>query len=160
MSQKKKRESALGRGLDALIRTQPVEEPEEKEQDVESETPAEEEKPTQRKTLPAKKTRKPAKTSRKTPEKAQKPKAPKAKKEPETASEDFNVDSQLLEEVMAEVAKNPRISLWSAKSAAVLRYLRKTKPAFSISKEASALIEDAVKEKYPDLWEIFEGEGL
>lgn len=168
MSQKKKRESALGRGLDALIRTQPVEEPEEKGQDVESETPAEEEKPTQRKTSPSKKTRKPSKTSgrstaktaRKTPEKAQKPKIPRPKKEPETAAEDFNVDSHLLEEVMAEVAKNPRISLWSAKSAAVLRYLRKTKPAFSISKEASALIEDAVKEKYPDLWEIFEGEGL
>ncbi|SCG86906.1 hypothetical protein [Methanobacterium congolense] len=168
MSQKKKRESALGRGLDALIRTQPVEEPGEKEQDVESEIPAEEEKPTQRKTPPAKKTRKPSKTSgrstaktaRKSPEKAQKPKIPRPKKKPETAAEDFNVDSQLLEEVMAEVAKNPRISLWSAKSAAVLRYLRKTKPAFSISKEASALIEDAVKEKYPDLWEIFEGEGL
>lgn len=171
MSQKKKRESALGRGLDALIRTQPVEEPEtleEDEKNIKTETFVEEEKTLKKKTLPAKKTQKPAKTSgrstaktaRKTPEKAQKPKIPKPKKEPETAAEDFNVDSQLLEEVMAEVAKNPRISLWSAKSAAVLRYLRKTKPAFSISKEASALIEDAVKEKYPDLWEIFEGEGL
>jgi len=168
MSQKKKRESALGRGLDALIRTQPVEEPEEKEQDVRIETPAEEEKPTQRKTSPPKKTRKPSKTSGrstaktagKTPERAQKPKTTRPKKEPKSTTEDFSVDSQLLEEVMAEVAKNPRISLWSAKSAAVLRYLRKTKPAFSISKEASALIEDAVKEKYPDLWEIFEGEGL
>lgn len=170
MSQKKKRESALGRGLDALIRTQPVEEPEmpEEGEDVEPETPEEEEKPTPRKTPPAKKTRKPAKTSgrstakaaRKTPEKAQKPKTPRAKKEPKSTVEDFSVDSQLLEEVMAEVAKNPRISLWSAKSAAVLRYLRKTKPAFSISKEASALIEEAVKDKYPDLWELFEGEGL
>ena len=168
MSQKKKRESALGRGLDALIRTQPVEEPETPEDDEEDiETTLEGEKPLQRKSSSAKKTRKPAKTSGRSSarttlktEKAQKPKTSRPKKEPKPTTEDFNVDSQLLEEVMAEVAKNPRISLWSAKSAAVLRYLRKTKPAFSISKEASALIEDAVKEKYPDLWEIFEGEGL
>ena len=65
-----------------------------------------------------------------------------------------------MERVMLEVGKNPRISLWSAKSAAVLRYLKNTKPAFSISKEASALIEAAVKDKYPDLWELFEKEGL
>ena len=170
MSQKKKRESALGRGLDALIRTQPVEEPEtpeDDEEDIETETTVEEEKPLQRRNSSAKKTRKPAKTSGRSSarstlktEKAQKTKTSRPKKEPKPTTEDFSVDSQLLEEVMAEVAKNPRISLWSAKSAAVLRYLRKTKPAFSISKEASALIEDAVKEKYPDLWEIFEGEGL
>jgi cell division septum initiation protein DivIVA len=167
MSQKKKRESALGRGLDALIRTQPVEEPETPGDDEEDiETTLEEENPLQRKNSSAK-NRKPAKTSGRSSarttlktENAQKPKTSRPKKEPKPMTEDFNVDSQLLEEVMAEVAKNPRISLWSAKSAAVLRYLRKTKPAFSISKEASALIEDAVKEKYPDLWEIFEGEGL
>ena len=58
--------------------------------------------------------------------------------------------------MILEVHKNPRISLWSAKSAAVLRLLKKTKPEFSISKEASALIEEAVKNKYPDLWEVFE----
>lgn len=169
MSQKKKRESALGRGLDALIRTQPVEEPEtpgDDEEDIETETTVEGEKPLQRKSSSAKK-RKPTKTSGRSSarttlktKKAQKSKTSRPKEEPKPTTADFNVDSQLLEEVMAEVAKNPRISLWSAKSAAVLRYLRKTKPAFSISKEASALIEDAVKEKYPDLWEIFEGEGL
>ncbi len=62
----------------------------------------------------------------------------------------------MVENVILEVHKNPRISLWSAKSAAVLRLLKKTKPEFSISKEASALIEEAVKNKYPDLWEVFE----
>jgi len=67
-----------------------------------------------------------------------------------------NVEDTLVENVILEVRKNPRISLWSAKSAAVLRLLKKTKPEFSISKEASALIEDAVKDKYPDLWEVFE----
>ncbi|MGB8233984.1 MAG: AAA family ATPase, partial [Methanobacterium sp.] len=66
------------------------------------------------------------------------------------------VDQTLVENVILEVRKNPRISLWSAKSAAVLRLLKKTKPEFSISKEASALIEEAVKDKYPELWEEFE----
>jgi signal recognition particle GTPase len=64
-----------------------------------------------------------------------------------------SVDQTLVENVILEVRKNPRISLWSAKSAAVLRLLKKTKPEFSISKEASALIEEAVKDKYPELWE-------
>ena len=66
------------------------------------------------------------------------------------------IDQTLVENVILEVRKNPRISLWSAKSAAVLRLLKKTKPEFSISKEASSLIEEAVKDKYPDLWDEFE----
>ncbi|MGB7968394.1 MAG: AAA family ATPase, partial [Methanobacterium sp.] len=66
------------------------------------------------------------------------------------------IDPTLVENVILEVRKNPRISLWSAKSAAVLRLLKKTKPEFSISKEASSLIEEAVKDKYPDLWDEFE----
>jgi hypothetical protein len=38
----------------------------------------------------------------------------------------------------------------------VLRFLRKTEPEFSISSEASLLMEEAVKEKYPEIWEMFE----
>lgn len=67
-----------------------------------------------------------------------------------------DVNERIIKEVTQEIAKNPRISLWSAKSAAVLRFLKKTKPEFSISSEASELIEKAVKEKYPEIWEIFE----
>lgn len=58
--------------------------------------------------------------------------------------------------VTGDVKKNPRITLWSSRSAAVLRYLKKTQPEFSISKEASKLIEDAVKEKYPEIWDLFD----
>jgi hypothetical protein len=58
--------------------------------------------------------------------------------------------------VTDDVKKNPRITLWSSRSAAVLRYLKKTQPEFSISKEASKLIEDAVKEKYPEIWDLFD----
>ena len=72
----------------------------------------------------------------------------------------FAVDKGMVENVILEVHKNPRISLWSAKSAAVLRLLKKTKPEFSISKEASSLIEEAVRNKYPDLWEVFEDKDL
>ncbi|WP_409200250.1 AAA family ATPase [Methanobrevibacter sp. DSM 116169] len=61
-----------------------------------------------------------------------------------------------IDEILELVAKNPRITLWSAHSAAVLRYLRKTEPEFSISKEASKLIDEAVKSKYPEIWELFE----
>lgn len=60
-----------------------------------------------------------------------------------------------VKEVLEEVKKNPRITLWSARSAAVLRYLKKTKPEFSISKEASLLIEEAIKNKYPQIWDLF-----
>lgn len=60
-----------------------------------------------------------------------------------------------ISEIIETVEKNPRITLWSAKSAAVLRYLRKTQPEFSISKEASKLIDEAIAEEYPEIWTLF-----
>ena len=59
-------------------------------------------------------------------------------------------------EVIEIVDKNPRITLWSSRSSAVFRYLRKTEPEFSISKEASKLIEEAVAKKYPEIWALFD----
>ncbi|MBR6025037.1 MAG: AAA family ATPase [Methanobrevibacter sp.] len=59
-------------------------------------------------------------------------------------------------EVLDIVDKNPRITLWSSRSAAVFRYLRKTEPEFSISREASILIDEAVSKKYPEIWNLFE----
>jgi ribosomal protein S25 len=129
----KKQGNALGKGLDALIRPNMGENVKKEKAEKKSKPKAE-----------PRKTR--AETAEKTPETG--------------ASNDSDFDEKLVETVMQEVAKNPRISLWSAKSAAVLRYLKNTKPAFSISKEASALIEDAVKDKYPELWKLFEEEGL
>lgn len=130
----KKQSNALGRGLDALIRPNIEESVKKKEK--------------------AEKKSKPKDEPRETREE-------NVQKAPETkTSNGSDFDENLVEVVMQEVAKNPRISLWSAKSAAVLRYLKNTKPAFSISKEASALIEEAVKDKYPELWKLFEEEGL
>ena len=67
---------------------------------------------------------------------------------------------ELNEEVLMlsihETLKNPRITLWSPEAAAVLRYLRKTIPEFSISNEASKLLEKAIKEKYPEVWSSVE----
>ena len=64
-------------------------------------------------------------------------------------------DEKNISEIIKTVEKNPRITLWSAKSAAVLRYLRKTQPEFSISKEASRLIDEAIAEEYPEIWTLF-----
>ena len=64
--------------------------------------------------------------------------------------------SNKLEDAVREATRNPRISLWSPKSAAVLRYLRKTVPEFSISEEARSLLEDEIKRKYGKIWEEVE----
>ena len=69
--------------------------------------------------------------------------------------EPSEADKNNIQEVINAIEKNPRITLWTAQSAAVFRYLRKTKPEFSISKEASSLIDEAVSKKYPEIWELF-----
>lgn len=80
----------------------------------------------------------------------------KTSKQPSSFTKQVITDDTTIQAVLMEVHKNPRISLWSARSAAVLRFLKKTKPEFSISKEASALIEAAVEDKYPDIWKLFQ----
>ena len=69
---------------------------------------------------------------------------------------EIKIQEAHIAEVKAIVDKNPRITLWSSRSSAVFRYLRKTEPEFSISKEASLLIEEAVAKKYPEIWALFE----
>lgn len=68
----------------------------------------------------------------------------------------FALSNDKIEEIKEEVSKNPRISLWSSKSAACLKYLKKTTPEFSISNESSTLLEEAIKNKYPEIWKLFE----
>ena len=135
MNPRKKQESALGRGLDALIRKDYLDEKEEPKKTEKKQIKATNEAVKEEKTEITDEIR---------------PKETKIS----------NMDEKIVDAVLLDVHKNPRISLWSAKSAAVLRFLKKTKPEFSISNEASLLIEEAVKEKYPDMWEIFEDKGL
>ncbi|ALV62324.1 hypothetical protein ADU37_CDS06250 [Thermococcus sp. 2319x1] len=66
------------------------------------------------------------------------------------------INGEALERSLQEALKNPRITLWSPEAAAVLRYLRKTIPEFSISDEASKLLEKAIREKYPGIWSVIE----
>lgn len=83
-----------------------------------------------------------------------KPKA--AVKKDDSNSINLILSEEKIEEIKEDVSKNPRISLWSVKSAATFKYLKKTIPEFSISKEASILLEDAISAKYPEIWELFE----
>jgi hypothetical protein len=63
------------------------------------------------------------------------------------------VSMGVVTEAARESHENPRVVSWSPTSSAVLRYLRKTVPEFSISNEASQLLEEGVKRKYPEIWE-------
>lgn len=82
-----------------------------------------------------------------------------SQEETDENEEEVIVDSTVqnnVDEVLEIVHKNPRITLWSVHSSAVFRYLRKTQPEFSISNEASSLIDEAVSKKYPEIWDLFE----
>lgn len=82
-----------------------------------------------------------------------------SQEETDENEEEVIVDSTVqnnVDEVLEIVHKNPRITLWSVHSSAVFRYLRKTQPEFSISNEASSLIDEAVSKKYPEIWKLFE----
>jgi hypothetical protein len=137
MTPAKKGDSALGRGLDALIRKEKPKN-EERQENVEKTVSIEKKATGKASARSSSKVKSPSKTM-------------KPKEDP---------NKIIIDGVVMDVRKNPRISLWSAKSAAVLRFLKNTKPAFSISKEASALIEEAVQQKYPEIWEMFEKEDF
>ena len=142
MTSRNKKENALGRGLDALIRKDYLDEEDKTDKLTEIEM-----------------TKKSEIKQNKTSDKD----IPDIIAETETVKNDkksLSVDDKVIEAVLQEVHKNPRISLWSAKSAAVLRFLKKTKPEFSISSEASLLIEEAVKNQHPEIWKLFEEKGL
>ena len=62
------------------------------------------------------------------------------------------VNADVFSSVVSDAIDNPRLTFWSPKAAAVLRYLKKTIPEFSISSEIAKLVEEAVRNRYPDLW--------
>ncbi len=51
------------------------------------------------------------------------------------------------------------LAIWSPKISAVMWYLKKTTPEFSISEEARAIIEEGLEKKYPELFQKVK-EGL
>jgi len=128
-------ESALGRGLEALI--QDSQEEEEKNASKKNET--------KKKTTSKKKESKKKSTQKKT-----------SKKDNNKLTPQFTLDVDKIDEIKEEVRENPRISLWSLKSAAVFKYMKKTIPEFSISNEASLILDEAIAKKYPEIWELFD----
>jgi hypothetical protein len=148
MTPKKKPESALGRGLDALIRSDYLDEEEKKSKKIKDTSPK------IKKSTDVDASNNVEKNNAELSEST--PKVVTLEQETPT----ITFDEGIVENVLSEVNKNPRISLWSAKSAAVLRFLKKTKPEFSISNEASLLIEAAVQERHPEIWKMFEEKGL
>ena len=149
----RKKENALGRGLDALIRPDFTDDDNKGEKETRKSVEKSKESNGERRRKVVNTPSKPKKNGSKIKTSTQ------SEIESDIGTKNY-IDERLVENVILEVRKNPRISLWSAKSAAVLRLLKKTKPEFSISKEASALIEEAVKDKYPDLWEEFEDKEI
>jgi uncharacterized protein with HEPN domain len=46
--------------------------------------------------------------------------------------------------------------IWSPKALLALKILKNTVPNFSISGEASKLLEEAIRSKYPEAWRVAE----
>jgi histone H3/H4 len=63
---------------------------------------------------------------------------------------------EVMKRCIEEARKSPRISIWNPRVATVLRILKKTTPEFAMSREASKLLEEAVKSKYPEIWKAVE----
>ncbi|MCE7699316.1 MAG: AAA family ATPase, partial [Methanobacterium paludis] len=116
MTSRKKQGSALGRGLDALIRPDIEEQSERaaKNEEIEDIKEAEEtDSQTNKSQTKLKKPKNRQKTQRDTEDNTQKD-TKDTKNDVKTSTQDLDVDEDLMERVMLEVGKNPRISLWSA----------------------------------------------
>jgi hypothetical protein len=74
----------------------------------------------------------------------------------EPYADNFNMD--ILNRAAAEAAKNPKLTVWSPYAYAIFKYLRKTMPEFSMSQEASSLLNEAVARKYSGLFQALRDE--
>ena len=50
-------------------------------------------------------------------------------------------------------SKKQTIAIWSPKISAIMWYLKKTTPEFSISDEARIILEEGLEKKYPELFQ-------
>lgn len=66
-------------------------------------------------------------------------------------SQESGIDASVLAKAIKQGHENPRISSWNPMVMSVLRYRNLTTPAYSMSKEISELLENAIREKYPEL---------
>lgn len=62
-------------------------------------------------------------------------------------------DAEIWREAVRIAEEEPRVTFVSSRVKAILVYLRKTVPDVSVSKVIAQIAEDAVKQKYPELWQ-------
>lgn len=76
-------------------------------------------------------------------------------KEPKTLSlNDKGLNLKALgEAVEGANSKKQTIAIWSPKISAIMWYLKKTTPEFSISDEARTILEEGLAKKYPELYQ-------
>ena len=64
-----------------------------------------------------------------------------------------SLDSTALEEAIKEACKKPKLGVYSPLAAAMLRYKAITTPRYSMGSELRIIIEQALKEAYPQLYD-------
>lgn len=63
------------------------------------------------------------------------------------------LDTKALEEAIEEAITKPKLGIYSPLAAAMLRYRAITTPRYSMGSEMKTIIEKALKETYPELYE-------
>jgi hypothetical protein len=64
-----------------------------------------------------------------------------------------NLDLVALDEAIKEANAKPKLGVYSPLAAAMLRYKAITTPRYSMGSEMKTIIEQALKETYPELYE-------
>jgi hypothetical protein len=87
-------------------------------------------------------------------------KAKASNQQPETSHQppvaSSNIIESILDQALAEAKESPKITVFSPKVAAVLRYKQLTTIRYSFSTEARERLEQTVKDAYPELYEAVE----
>ena len=79
---------------------------------------------------------------------------PKGKEPKALSLNDKSLDLKALgEAVEGANSKKQTIAIWSPKISAIMWYLKKTTPEFSISEEARTILEEGLEKKYPEIFQ-------
>jgi hypothetical protein len=80
---------------------------------------------------------------------------PTAKKKDATTLESGveSLDYSALDEAIEEARKKPKLGIYSPIVAAMLRYKARTTPRYSMGSEIKTIVEEALKDAYPELYE-------
>jgi hypothetical protein len=77
---------------------------------------------------------------------------PKAKN-PESRLDSLSYNSLSLQDAIDEAIRKPKLGIYSPVAAAILRYKAITTPRYSMGGELRIIIEQALREAYPQLYE-------